>query len=117
MKTVRLTENDLMKIVKRVMMEQETYPEDGGKRGTLDRGMYYLYNKEKIEFHRGSAPMGTEFGVWEVYGEDGSGKPMTLIFDCKSPNTLKIKGRPFSSLENKELTSELMTKKCKRGVQ
>jgi hypothetical protein len=113
MKTVRLTENDLMKIVKRVMSEQETAVEDGNP-GSLDKGIYYLYNKEKLEFNRVNAPIGVEFGVYEIFGKDGSGKPVTLIFDCKKPDTFKIKGKPFSSLENKELSGELMFKKCRR---
>jgi hypothetical protein len=113
MKTVRLTENDLMKIVKRVMMEQESEMDDSN-RGTLDKSVYPLYNKQKINFHKVNAPLGVEFGVYEIVGKDGKGKPITVVFDCKNPDTLKIKGRPLSSLENIELTSELTSKKCKR---
>jgi hypothetical protein len=115
MKTVKLTENDLMKIVKRVMNEQET--ESAG--GQLSRKNWTLYKKDKMDIVITNQPTGVQHGMYQLTAKDGDGKTINLLFDCRTPDILKIKkdfkaeGKMFSSLENKDLTGELSSKYCR----
>lgn len=111
MKTVKLTENDLMKIVKRVMSEQET---ETSSPQILKKKDYTLYKKEKMNVTIYNQPTGYEFGKYAIGVKDGSGKFYNLVFDCREPDTLHIAGKPLSKLENVELTGELRSRYCGR---
>lgn len=111
MKVVKLTENDLMKIVKRVMSEQET---ETSSPQTLKKKNYTLYKKEKMNATIYNQPMGIKTGLYALGVKDENGKYYNLTFDCREPDILRIEGRKFSSVENTELTGELRSRYCGR---
>ena len=111
MKVVKLTENDLMKIVKRVMSEQET---ETSSPQTLKKKNYTLYKKEKMNATIYNQPMSIKTGLYTLGVKDENGKYYNLIFDCREPEILRIEGRKLSSVENTELTGELRSKYCGR---
>ena len=82
-------------------------------KGGLSRKMYTLYNKEKMNVEIVSGPMGIDTGLYQITTKDSDNKYYNLIFDCRKPDSLKIKGRPLSSVENTDLTGEMLSKFCK----
>lgn len=111
MKTVKLTENDLMKIVKRVMSEQEM---DASKPEKLSKKNYTLYKKEKMNVTIYNQPMGIKTGLYSIGVKDENGDFYNLFFDCREPDYLQVGGKKFSKLENAELTAELRSRYCGR---
>jgi hypothetical protein len=113
-KTIRLTESELSNLIKRVVKENVNMNEEiSTPKGGLTRKMYTLYNKEKMNVEIVSGPMGIETGLYQITTKDSDGKYYNLIFDCRRPDSLKIKGRPLSSVENTDLTGEMLSKFCK----
>jgi hypothetical protein len=113
-KTIRLTESELSNLIKRVVKENVNMNEEiSTPKGGLTRKMYTLYNKEKMNVEIVSGPMGIETGLYQITTKDSDGKYYNLIFDCRKPDSLKIKGRPLSSVENTDLTGEMLSKFCK----
>jgi hypothetical protein len=113
-KTIKLTESELSNLIKRVVKENVNMNEEmAAPKGGLTRKMYTLYNKEKMNVEIVSGPMGIETGLYQITTKDSDGKYYNLIFDCRRPDSLKIKGRPLSSVENTDLTGEMLSKFCK----
>jgi hypothetical protein len=113
-KTIRLTESELSNLIKRVVKENVNMNEEiATPKGGLTRKMYTLYNKEKMNVEIVSGPMGIDTGLYQITTKDSDNKYYNLIFDCRKPDSLKIKGRPLSSVENTDLTGEMLSKFCK----